>query len=418
MKKLNRKWIILGLIAAGVLAAGWWVAQQRQKAALSSNEARFDSVEARRMDLSEKIDATGNVVTEKNAAIYPPYNATVKQILANPGDSVRQGDVLLILQLSDYDLINYSAGWKSSLEKTEENLRVAQKALERQQILFKIQGTTIDDLESAQSRVQQYETEVSEYRLKIASLTKNGVNNQNEIIIKAPFDAEVSWINVKLEETVATADELLTLGGASAVRVEASVDQGDINQIKVGQQASISANDQNRTLIPGEVTSFGSTGTISSNVVTFPVIIKPMTGNNRNPAARRDNDASKRQIEKKLSDRPQSAEKNLAGLLKSGMTVDVTIMVDPHPDVLAVPVRAIRKENGQTFVRVLKDGEYVSREVQLGFEGTDYVEILSGLSEGEQVAVARVQSTGPSSGGSRSQRNGNTGRIRMGPPPM
>ncbi|TCL68579.1 multidrug efflux pump subunit AcrA (membrane-fusion protein) [Hydrogenispora ethanolica] len=417
MKKMKQKLIILGIVILAGLAIGWLVIHQRQQAAQARVAAEFDVAEVRRMDLSEKVDATGDVVTEKNAAIYSPYSATVKQILAKPGDSVRQGDVLLILQLKDADLINYSAGWKSSLEQAQENLTIAQKALKRQQILYKIQGTTIDDLESAQTKVQQYQAQVAEYRLKLASLTKNGVNNNNEIIIKAPFDAEVSWIDVKLEETVATTDELLTLGGASAIRVEAAVDQGDINQIRVGQQASISANDQDRTLIPGAVTSFGSTGTTSSNVVTFPVVIKPTTTGSAASPAQQDRLNPGGQNGKKPQNSSKLAERNLANLLKSGMTVDVTIMVDPHPNVLAIPARAVLEEDGQTTVKVLKQGKYLSQKVQLGYRGTDYMEVLSGLREGEQVAVAKLQSSGQTSQSKQTRQGGMMGGPG-GPPPM
>ncbi len=418
MKNLKKPWLIASIVILAGVMVGWWAVQQRQRAALAENAAQSDAVEVRRMDLSEKVDATGDVVTEKNAALYSPYSATVKQIVAKPGDAVHKGDVLLILQLKDADLINYSAGWKSSLDQAQKNLQVARKALERQQILYKIQGTTIDDLESAQKDVATYQAQVEEYQLKIGSLTKNGVNNDNDIIVRAPFDAEVSWINVKLAESVATTDELLTLGGASAIRVEAEVDQGDINQIRVGLQASITANDQNRTIIPGIVTSFGSTGTTSSNVVTFPVVIQPSGNSDQSPVMTPNNHPSDRPGVK-LPSPPKLTANHIANLLKSGMTVDVTIMVEPHPHVLAIPARAVREENGRAVVKLLNRGRYVPRTVQLGYKGADYVEVLSGLSEGDKVAVAKLalpsQSTGSSS---KTQRNGMMGGAMGGPPPM
>ncbi len=444
MRNPKQKLIILAIVVLVGLAVGWLVVRQRQKAVLDEQANMFNSIEVRRMDLSDKIDATGNVVTEKNAAIYSPYSATVKQILVKPGDSVHKGDLLLVLQLKDADLINYSSSWKSSLEQSQENLKIAQKALERQQILYKIQGTTIDDLENAQSKVGQYQTEVAEYRQKLESLDKNGVDNNNNILIRAPFDAEVSWINVKLEGTVAITDELLTLGGDSAIRVEAAVDQGDINQIKIGLSAQINANDQNRTIVPGEVTSYGSTGTVTSNVVTFPVVIKPLLQNRdasspmaqeggvrsqsapdglrtlRDRGIGQSNGFTKRKRSgedltgfgnQPAPDRLRASQgalggndarqpggltmkqsgANLNGLLKAGMTVDVTIMVNSHPNVLAIPARAITEQNGVSVVKVFKDGKFVSRKVRLGFKNADHVEVLSGLSEGELVAVPKLQ---------------------------
>lgn len=415
--------VIAALILVLTIAAVWFLVQHSRKSTEATKSSAYDTFEARLMDLSEKVDATGDVTTEKNAALYSPYSATVKQLLAKPGDVVHTGDPLLILQLKDADVINYAAGYKSSLEQAKSNLIVAQNALERQETLYKIQGTTIDDLESAQKAVRQYEAQVSEYTLKVESLTKNGVDNNNNLIIKAPFNAEVSWINVKEAESVATTDELLTLGGASAIRVEADVDQGDISQIKVGQMAFITANDENRTVIPGIVTSFGSTGTTESSVVTFPVQIKPLSGppdrkqaGNKPPAFGNKKDATFPR-QGGVTKKPPAI--NIGNLLKSGMTVDVTIMVNSHQGVLAIPLRAVTQVNGENIVKVIKQEKLISKKVSLGFQSERYVEILSGLSEGDQVAVPKTQPMNPSNA---SSNNNSRGRIRVGgmggPPPM
>lgn len=292
--------------------------------------------------------------------------------------------------------------------------------MERQTILFEIQGTTIDELESAQTSVRQYEAQVDEYRLKLQSLTKNGVNNNNDILIKAPFDAEVSWINVKLEESVSTDNELLTLGGSSAIRVEAAVDQGDIDQILEGQQAIIQANDKNRTVIPGVVTSFGSTGSTDSSVVTFPVIIKPQidVAGKSDVTNRRDSviltspketngddsgSATPGKPEMSLFQGSQASGVDVAKLLKTGMTVDVTIMADFHSNVLAIPLRAVIEENGETMVNILENGQFVSKKVELGFRNENYAEVLSGLNEGDQVGLVTNPTVNSGGGSARSQ---------------
>lgn len=385
MKNTKKRLTIYGVLVVIALVGGWLVLQQLRKAAPADSTIAFDTGEVRKMDLSDKVNVTGSVVLEKNATIYPPYRATVKQILVKPGDTVKKGTTLLMLQLDDTDLVNYSAGWKSSLEQAQANLSIAQNALERQLVLYKVQGTTIDEVENAQGKVRQYQTQIDEYYLKMDSLTKNGVDKNNNILIRAPFDADISWIDVKLEEAVTTSTELLTLCGNSAIRVEVNVDQGDIGQMKVGLQALISANDQNRTIIPGMVTSFGSTGTTSSGVVTFPVIIKP------------------------------SASDELGNLLKSGMSVDVTIMINSHPDVLAIPLRAITRENGQTTVKIFSNGRFISQKVSLGFKNSEFAEVLSGLAEGDQVAIPKGESPSPN-GASKSQKQ--KGNPPMGPPPM
>lgn len=377
-----KKSIAIAIVAIlVVLIAGWLIARQFRQTARAEGGVQYDITPVRRMDLSDKINVSGNVVLEKNASVYPPYNATVKKILVKPGDTVHKGDLLMVLQLDDADMVNYSSSWKSALEQARSNLAVAQKALERETVLFKAQGTTIDAVENAQSKVRQYQEQVNEYRLKLESLAKNGVENDNSVLIRAPFDADISWIDVKPEETVTTATQLLTLAGDSAVRVEVNVDQGDIGLMKTGLKALISANDQNRTIIQGIVDSYGGTGTTSSGVVTFPVVIKPVTPGKLN------------------------------NLLKSGMTVDVTILVDSHPNVLAIPSRAVHEENGRTVVQVMNQGRLVTKKVHLGFQSSDQVEVISGLAENEQVAVPVIQAPSKSGTGGSGKNQSNNGMM-------
>ena len=437
MKNPKRSLIILAtVILLGAIAA-WVAVRQLRQASLAQNDAAFDAFAVRRMDLSDKIDVTGDVVTEKNAAIYPPYSATVKEILVKPGVIVHQGQVLLKLQLKDTDLINYTSSWKSSLEQARANLATARQALEREEILYKVQGATIDDVEAEQIKVRQYQAQVAEYRQKLDSLTKNGIDNNGDVLIKAPFDAEVSWINVKLEESVTTTTELLTLGGNSAIRIEASVDQGDIDQIEVGLPATIKANDQNRTVISGIVTSFGSTGTTTSNVVTFPVIIKPLGSqtaalsgpeNGKNATAPRKESRQHATLSGQkgrfaASNQPASGSNPLRNdpavadsgdsvisLLKSGMTVDVSIMAGSHANVLAVPLTAVTEQNGRSTVKILENGKPVTQEVQLGYKSTLYAEVLSGLSAGDQVALPKADGNS----GANPSRNGGSGGRRQG----
>ncbi len=418
MPNLKKKTIVTLVILVIALTGGGLAIRQMQQAAKVKSAAVLETAAVRRMDLSETIDATGEVTTEKNASIYSPYSATVKEILVKPGASVHKGDVLLVLQLKDTDLINYSSTWRSALDQARLKLNIAQQALKRQEILYKVQGTTIDDLESAQSLVKQYQEEVKDYELKLATLAKNGVDHRNNILIKAPFDADISWIDVKLEEAVTTSSELLTFGGNSVIRVQAAVDQGDIDQIRIGLSAQITANDQNRTLIPGVVASFGGTGTTSSNVVTFPVVIKPTSGKSPTQPSRSPNPPGAGNPPPDRATAPQSQA--MLRLLKTGMSVDVTITVSDHANVLAVPLQAVKLRDGAATVQVVTEGKLVARQVKLGYRNTDYAEVLSGLRQGEQVAVVKTADGAAATAATKTKTNRGTvgGGPMGGPPPM
>lgn len=73
--------------------------------------------------------------------------------------------------------------------------------------------------------------------------------------------------------------------------------------------------------------------------------------------------------------------------LKPGMTAEVEILIDHHTDALVVPMLCVVDEQGKSVVRVKKRGGVAMREVKLGLANDALVEVLEGLSEGEQVLL-------------------------------
>jgi membrane fusion protein, macrolide-specific efflux system len=75
--------------------------------------------------------------------------------------------------------------------------------------------------------------------------------------------------------------------------------------------------------------------------------------------------------------------------LADGMTSDTAITIAKHEGVLCLPRAMVRASGGDTTtVRVWNGLESVSREITIGLRGDTYVEIVSGLSEGDRV-IAR-----------------------------
>ena len=91
--------------------------------------------------------------------------------------------------------------------------------------------------------------------------------------------------------------------------------------------------------------------------------------------------------------------------LKPGMTADVDIITDKKTDVLYVPLEAIVEHKGRKVVLVLKDGKFVPRKIKTGLQDETHVEVIEGLTEGEEV---KLKSLTPKKGG-----NNSSGRSRM-----
>jgi len=78
---------------------------------------------------------------------------------------------------------------------------------------------------------------------------------------------------------------------------------------------------------------------------------------------------------------------NLDHRLKAGVFARVEIQPTGKPDVLLVPREAIRTEDAQARVLVVRDGRAVAVPVRLGLLSDSYAEVVSGLTEGDTVIV-------------------------------
>jgi macrolide-specific efflux system membrane fusion protein len=75
------------------------------------------------------------------------------------------------------------------------------------------------------------------------------------------------------------------------------------------------------------------------------------------------------------------------GRLRPEMTANVTIFLEKREDVLAVPSKAVQRERGKNVVYVLADGRAEPREIKVGWRDGQWIEVASGLQEGETVLL-------------------------------
>lgn len=74
--------------------------------------------------------------------------------------------------------------------------------------------------------------------------------------------------------------------------------------------------------------------------------------------------------------------------IRPGMTADILIFTDEKFDVLYLPSRSILSDKDRKYVRILENGNVIEKDVEIGLNADDSKkEILSGLSEGEEVIL-------------------------------
>lgn len=390
-----KKMVVIGLALMIAVSAGFYLYRQKLQKQQASLALQNEIVRVERRDLSEIVAGDGKVVFSKNGGIYPAYKATVQKILCQAGAKVKKGDLLMVLT-SD----TLRSSWVEAEHKYQTaklNLARAEKELERQKTLFKVQGTTIDELETAQNNVELNRVSLSEASSNLELLTEttdeaNFVGSDHRtIMIRAPFDGEVAWVEVRVGQTVSAIGSnssdsssnnlLLYLVAEGSLEVEATVDETDIDQVKAGQKAKVTLNDLNQTELYGTITEVGSYGTEDAGVIVFPVKIR--------------------------LDQVRDV------IIRPQMTADVAIYITSKPNALAIPSSAVLKLRGKTMVKKVTGPKAELVEVELGEANASYAEVLSGLEESDPIIAnpkAAPATRKNANGQSKQERN-----MRRGP---
>ena len=198
---------------------------------------------------------------------------------------------------------------------------------------------------------------------------QNAQDALDNYTITAPISGTVIEKNFKAGDTIdnnsltAAGGTLAVLYDMSTLTFEMKIDEKDINKVQVGQEVTITADAVEGVTFSGVVDTVNINGTTVSGQTNYPVTV--------------------------VINDPQD--------LKPGMNVSADIILERAGTVLCVPVDAVNRGSDKPTVQVAQEGaldengnvvdpsKLETREVTLGRNDNDNIEITSGLSEGEIV---------------------------------
>ena len=163
--------------------------------------------------------------------------------------------------------------------------------------------------------------------------------------VQAPFAGTITFVDVKPGDQVAPGTLAFGLADLSRLLVDVEVSEVDIDRVKVGQEVTLTFDAVPDKAYQGLVTEVGQVGTALQGVVSFEVEVEVLN--------------------------PDSS-------IKPGMTAAVNIVVSQIDNVLLVPNRAVRVQDGQRVVFVMRDGLPVAVEITLGASSESDSEVLVG----------------------------------------
>ncbi len=354
MKKKNLVIIISGIFLSGIAAIFiiFALGKAKDKTIEAVTTARVE-----RRDMGSTVQATGIIRPKVGAEVKVGARITgkVERLYANIGDYVKKGQVLVRLEQDDL-----KARVDQAQAVYDEALATYEKAkadLDRDKDLAKegyVSEQALDTLKNSH--------DVSKARLAKAKADLDYAKAQlSYATITAPISGTIASVTTQEGETVAAglnAPTFITIIDLSRLEVNAYIDETDIGKVSVGQEAVFTVDTFPDVDFSGRVTAVYPRAVLQENVVNYITLI---------------------------------SIKNPEGRLKPDMTANVTITLKKKKGVLAVPADAIKREAGKKFVYVMgADGKISKREVKTGWKDSGYIEVISGVKEGEVVVTSET----------------------------
>ncbi len=307
-------------------------------------------------DLAETLSLTGTLDPRAQVTVVAEIGARLERVLHNEGDRVSRGQLLAVLDDADFRLARDRAN--ALLDVAEANRAHARAEKDRADSLLKTGGITDKDHLAAQVVVQVADASTAQARSELAIAERQMGRSQ----IVAPLGGRIAKRHADAGTVVAAGTPLYTIVDDAVFEFRSSVASGDFGKVKVGEDVTVTVD-----ALPGFVTQ-GKVDRIVPQVDqrsrSFEVIIL-------------------------VPGRPQ---------LVSGLFARAQVKVRDVPGSLVVPPAALVRDGtdpskAQTYVVIGNKVE--RRDVMVGVEVPDAVQVTSGLKAGEVVVMDPPSALGP-----------------------
>lgn len=418
-RKSKKNWWLIGLAVLIVIMA--IAAYLRSKNKPKGEEVTVAVVEKRK--IAETVSASGKVFPEAEVKISSDVSGEIVELYVNEGDSVKVGQLLAKIDpeayLSTVERMRASVN-SSKAQLSNAKAQVQNAIAQKEQIMAQVQNAetihtrntslfqdgviseaeyqqseaTLNqlkaNLKAAQASIQSAEDNVdaARYTVKSAEANLNETRtNLSRTSIQAPTTGVVSSLSVEQGERVVgtiqmAGTEMMRIANFSSMEVQVNVSENDILRVELGDEVDIHVDAYIDKVFKGVVTEIANSAsntttaanTLSTDQVTNFIV--------------------------KIRINPESYASLMGGSVKypfrPGMSASVDIYTEIEEHALSIPIQAVTvreidedeertDENLQEVTFVVKGDTVEMRKVTTGIQDNTFIEVLSGLEEGETV---------------------------------
>ena len=331
---IKKKWKLLVVVLL-VLAGAFWFYQNRQQ-----QQATFNTVKASRQDLVSSITISGRIDAKEKAQLRFIAGGKVVYLGAKQGEAVKKWQNLTTID-------------HSSLQKQiDQNLNLYMKErYDFENTRDDIKDRSLDTAEIRDVAKQQYDLENQVLNVEIQDIA---IKNTT---LTAPFAGILTVAPTNVTGVQLLASDYFEVVNPASLIFRATIDEIDLHRINKEQSAEIILDAYDGEKISTNISYISYTSSESSSGTVF-IVEFPLNS--------------------------QDMEK-----YRLGMNGDAVIKIAEKKNALVIPLDAISERDGKVFVEVLADNKEgkISKEIKVGLESEEAIEVLEGLSENEEVIL-------------------------------
>jgi HlyD family secretion protein len=386
IKKKRRILVIIGVTLALLLAI--WLLRGMLKPSLRASDIMISKVETGVVE--NTITASGEVLSEFEEIIASPIQASIQEVLLDPGKKVVKGQSILRLDKSAtqsaYERLQFQMESKANeisklrltLEKSFYDIKSNNNIKELRisnlkdnasaaQRLLKAGGGTREDVEKAaldlkvaqlekqqleneiRSKQQTMKIEIREAEIALA-IQQNDLHALKRKLDRAEVvasrDGVVTWVNKNIGASINEGEALVRIANLSSFKVSGSMSDNMLNQIYNAMPAIVRVGESHLRASIANISP-----AINNNIVSFELRL----------------------------------DQKDAKVLRPNQKVDVFLVTATRPKVMRVANGPAFNGAGKQDIFVLRNGVAERRTVETGLSNFDYIEIKSGLKPGDDV---------------------------------
>lgn len=415
------KWILIGsvLLSAALVVMG-------KMGVFGKEEGiKVTAEKVQHRTIIELVNASGKVYPEIEVKISPDISGEITELYVQEGDTVKKGQLLAKIYADLYSIQRDQAASgveqsKAQVANSQSALNALNAQLEQSQRNYDMQKKLYDDKVISLSEFNiadaSLKTAKANYNAAVQSIRGGSAAVQaaqanlnraskdlGRTMIVAPMDGVVSLLNVKKGEKVAgnsfnVGTEILRIANMDKIEVRVDVGENDIPKVKLGDSALVDIDAYSDRKFKGVVTQIASSNIGAASQVGL---------------ASASTDVTQYKVYIRLL--PESYT-DLLGKgsfpFRPGMSASADIQTKTEKNVLSVPINAVttrnkneaeeKEKNNQSdkqedesstsiddlevvVFKLSKDGKISKSKVITGIQDINYIQIIEGLNQGEEV---------------------------------